>query len=265
MSRQNSSLLKRLFGPRSSSSTTGKRRGYDVGWLIDADEAGVIWEAPQPHKPNHPKPGSSKSASLCPAVIEFDRRHHIIPVPFDLHFRLSQNSQGQMQVTNVLGSKGDVRTGMIDRLFVVMPQHEWRFPDKPVVQVTTPYLFLSDDPVYINQFPPYLHFRPTPLPGVQLCGRFPIDVWPRLLMWAFEWHDLNTDLILRRGEPWFYVRFETPDPGAPIRLHEALMTEPLRDYLRQIGEVSSYVNQTFSLFRTARQRRPETLLVRKSS
>lgn len=264
MSAAKPSLFQRLFRSPKPDPANKQGRGFDVGWLIDTQEAGVIWEAPQPFKPGHPKPGTSKSASLCPAVIEFDRRHYIIPVPFDLHFRISTNNQGQMQITNVQGSQGGVRPGMMDRLFAVMPQQEWRYPDKPVVQVTTPYLFLSDDPVYLNQFPAYLHFRQTRLPGVQLCGRFPIDVWPRLLMWAFEWHDLGSDLILRRGEPWFYVRFETPDPAAPVRLHEARMTETLRDYLNQISEVSSYVNQTFSLFKTARQRRPDTLLVRKT-
>ena len=33
-------------------------------------------------------------------------------------------------------------------------------------------------------------------------------------MWAFEWHDTTKDLILRRGEPLFTVRFEGPDRGA---------------------------------------------------
>lgn len=257
--------MQRLFRSARPEAGSQRGRGVDVGWLIDTDQAGVIWEAPRPFQPQHPKPGSSKSASLCPAVIEFDRRHFIIPVPFDLHFRISRNNQGQMQITNLDGNQGSVRAGMMDRLFVVMPQHEWRYPDKPVVQVTTPYLFLSDDPVYLNQFPAYLHYRPKQLPGVQLCGRFPIDVWPRLLMWAFEWHDLDSELVLRRGEPWFYVRFETPDPAAPVRLHEAEMTEPLRAYLQQISEVSNYVNRTFSLFKTARQRRPQTLLVRKGT
>jgi hypothetical protein len=61
-----------------------------------------------------------------------------------------------------------------------------------------------------------------------------IDVWPRMHMWALEWHDLSKDLTLKRGEPLFYVRFETTDPSSAVRL-----------------------------FETARERRAEKLLFRK--
>jgi hypothetical protein len=94
-------------------------------------------------------------------------------------------------------------------------------------------------------------------------GRLPIHIWPRVMMWAFEWYDQSQDLIIQRGEPWFYVRFETEDPSRPVRLVEAEMTPQLREYLNGIRTVTNYVNQTYSLFATARERRPKTLLVRK--
>src|SRR3546814_305749 len=75
-------------------------------------------------------------------------------------------------------------------------------------------------PVYVNQYPPLFHYTPD-RPGIQISGRFPIDIWPRPLQWAFEWHDTAKDLILRRGEPLFYVRLDGPDPAAPTRLIEA--------------------------------------------
>src|SRR5262245_15276755 len=95
-------------------------------------------------------------------------------------------------------------------------------------------------------------------------GRLPIHIWPRHMMWAFEWMDPSQDLILRRGEPWFYVRFETQDPSRPVRLIEAEMTPELREHLNGLTGVTNYVNRTFSLFGTARERRPKTLLVPKS-
>lgn len=36
-----------------------------------------------------------------------------------------------------------------------------------------------------------------------ISGRFPIHIWPRHLMWTFEWHDTSQDLVLTRGQPWF--------------------------------------------------------------
>ena len=63
-----------------------------------------------------------------------------------------------------------------------------------MLQLVTPYVFVSDDPLYVNQFPPFLHYETQSRPGVMLCGRFPADIWPRPHMWAFEWHDLEKDL-----------------------------------------------------------------------
>ncbi|MDB5439613.1 MAG: hypothetical protein JWM33_2040, partial [Caulobacteraceae bacterium] len=87
--------------------------------------------------------------------------------------------------------------------------------------------------------------------------------WPRQMMWAIEWFDTSKELVLRRGEPWFYVRFETHDPTRPIRFFEAELTPALKEYLQGLTAVSNYVNRTFSLFKTAKERRPEKLLVRK--
>ncbi len=80
------------------------------------------------------------------------------------------------------------------------------------------------------------------------------------MMWAFEWFEPNKPLILHRGEPWFYVRFETHDPSRPVRLVEAEMTPELRAYNQGMSAVANYVNRTYSLFKTAEARRPKTLL-----
>jgi hypothetical protein len=124
----------------------------------------------------------------------------------------------------------------------------------------TSYIFVSDDPVYVNQYPPFLHYNPVVRPGVQINGRFPVDIWPRALQWAFEWHDVSKDLILKRGEPLFYVHFEGPDPSASVRLIEAKRTPELMSHIDSITGVTEYVSQTYSLFKNARERRPEKLL-----
>jgi hypothetical protein len=240
-----------------------KSRSYEVGWLFANETSSAIWGTPQPVAREPSQSLSSKSVGVCPAVVEFDRRHFVIPCPIDVHMRLTTDSKGQLSVKNMLGDGGPVRPGTLARMMVFMPHEEWRHPQRPVVQIATPYLFVSDDPVYINQFPPFLDYGGAPRPGIQLCGRFPIDVWPRVMMWAFEWHDMSKDLILKRGEPWFYVRFEGPDPSAPTRLIEAEMTPDLATYTASITDVTNYVSRTFSLFNTARSRRPEKLLVPK--
>lgn len=249
---------------RSHQSNAGKRRTIEIGWLLKDETAGVIWDEPRPIVGQHEKPRSAKSAQLCPAAIQFDRLHYVINSPIDLHLKITSTPERGLQLTNVDGPMSSVRSTALKKLLVLSPQEEWRHPARPVLQIATPFVFLSDEPVYVNQFPPFLHYGNNRRPGVQICGRFPIDVWPRAHMWAFEWHDLGADLILRRGEPLLYVRFETCNPESPVRLVEAEKTEELERYMRQITDVTNYVNQTFQLFATARSRRPEQLLIKKT-
>ena len=257
-------MFGKLFGKQSAaeeSQSTSRR--IKVGWLFRDDLATVVWDEPKPVNLNHAKPTSAKSAQLCPAAIQFDRLHYVINCPIDLHLRINQQG-GELKITNVDGPMSAVRPAGVQNILAMSPQNEWRHPQRPMIQVATPFIFLADAPVYVNQFPPFLHYKKDPWPGVQICGRFPIDVWPRSHMWAFEWHDLSKDLILKRGEPLFYIRFETEDPASLIRLVEAERTPELEAYVAQITDVANYVNQTFQLFKTARERRPEKLLVKKT-
>jgi hypothetical protein len=110
--------------------------------------------------------------------------------------------------------------------------------------------------------PPFLCYKNPQWPGVVIGGRVPIHIWPRPLSWAFEWYDISKDLMIKRGEPWFYLRFETTDANRHVRLVEADLTPELRTYFAGINGVVNYVNGTYSLFGTAQARRPKQLLVK---
>jgi hypothetical protein len=234
-------------------------RGYTVGWLLSVEKTSIIWDAPKRLGADAPKNPVTKSVTQCPAVLDFDRRYFVINSPIDLHLRLSITN-GELGITNLLFDKSPIRPDALQRMVVFQPQPEWRHPDRPVLQMLTSYVFVSDDPVYINQYPPFLHYSAAGRPGVQINGRFPIDIWPRSLQWAFEWHDLSKDLILKRGEPLFYVHFEGPDPSASVRMIEAKRTPELMSFIDSITGVTEWVTQTYSLFKNARERRPERLL-----
>ena len=115
-------------------------------------------------------------------------------------------------------------------------------------------------PCWIVQAPPFLHYRSEPLPGLTVTGRFPISLWPRPLMWAFEWHDTTRELVLRRGEPLFHVGFEGERPDRPVQLVEASLTPEVRAYLDHISGAVNLVGQTFRLFEAAATARPDRLV-----
>lgn len=238
-------------------------RVVEVGWAITEPKASLIWDDPRQFSRNMPKPPSAKSVQLCPAAIDFDARHFVVNAPVDLHLRFEYDEKKQPRLVNIDGLKSTIRPKHLSQMVTVVNRLEWRHPDRPIIQVITPYIFMADETAYVNQLPPYLDFANPPWPGLLIAGRFPVHIWPRHLMWAFEWHDTSKDLIIQRGQPWFYVRFETDDPSRSIRLVEADITPEVQRYIDGISSVTNYVNRTYSLFQRAKDRRPKNILIKK--
>ncbi|GLQ36079.1 hypothetical protein GCM10007939_23630 [Amylibacter marinus] len=234
-----------------------------VGWMLTETKAGIVYYPPERVRSASMNKGHAKSASRCPAIIDMESRHFVVRVPFDLHLRFSRDKSGKPGLRNILGDKSPVRPSILNKVLHVTKESEWRYADKPSIQVSLPYLFIADEPTYMTQLDAFMHYRKTPLPGTIFGGRFPIDVWPRPLMWAFEWHDIQEDLILKRGDPWFYLKFETTPQNRPVSLVEATSTPELEAYLRHLSSAVNYVNQSFSLFKEAKKVRPAQLLVPK--
>lgn len=251
-------LWTRLLGR--GGAETERRRVVEVGWLVDAEKSGFIYEAPRPYQRKAPPPLSAKAVGHCPAVVEYEARHVEVLCPVDMHLRLGKDDRGQYRIEYVTTPKSAAGPKTLAKMVTLNGPQQWREPGRPVIQISAPYRFIADEPVWLNQLPPIFHHRAVPLPGVMIGGRFPTHLWPRILLWAFEWHDTTQDLILKRGEPWFYLRFETEDPARQVRLVEASMTPELRAYCNAMDGVVNYVNRTFSLFHTAERRRPQRLL-----
>ncbi len=242
-------------GPRSGPVT--------VGWLRSTDKHAVLYDPPERVSFRDTAKVHPKSASRCPAVIQMESRFFMVRCPFDMHLGFSRDPKGKPVFVNRAGQGSAVRPNKLNELLVMVNEAEWRYPDRPTMQLILPYLFIADEPVWITQLDAFMHYRREPLPGTIFGGRFPISVWPRPLMWAFEWHDISKDIVLKRGDPLFYVQFEAEGPDRPVQLVEAEKTAELSAYLEAIGGAVNYVNQSFSLFRAAEALRPKSLLVPK--
>lgn len=251
-------FLSRWFGRQLAGATSSGPA--DVGWLIDADEAGFIYGAPERVMSRGEGDLHPKSAARCPAVLDIEARQFMIPCPYDLALRLQAGPNGAIAVVDVDGERSAVRAGVLPRIVTLVKVSEWRHPARPILQIAAPYRFVADEDVYLSQLPPFLSFSAQSRPGLMLAGRMPINIWPRILSFAFEWHDTSRPLVLRRGEPWFYVQFETKDPARQIRLVEATMTPELSTYVRGMAGVVGYVRRTVPLFKVAASRRPKRLL-----
>ncbi|MEM8837917.1 MAG: hypothetical protein AAGE89_07480 [Pseudomonadota bacterium] len=243
--------------PEETDAPTGM---VSVGWLLSEEKASVIFYPPERLKVEQHGTPHGKSVARCPAILGLEARHFIIRSPFDLNLRFGRTKEGKAVVQNAAGNQSALRPEAFKRRVRLQSEAEWRKPGCPVLQVTLPYIFIADEPVWISQLPAFAHWTTPQRPGLMLGGRFPIDVWPRALMWAFEWRDLSQPLIVKRGDPLFYVSFEASPPSRPVKLIEAERTEELSTYMERISGAVDSVNQTFSLFDQARRFRPETLL-----
>jgi hypothetical protein len=189
-----------------------------------------------------------------------ESRYFMVKCPFDLQIGFGRDDKGKPHLINRLGVASPVRGSKLNEILTLVNEVEWRYPDRPTVQMVLPYVFIADEVVYMTQLAPFAHYLPNPWPGTIFGGRFPINVWPRQIMWAFEWHEPQKDLILRRGDPLFYVQFEHDGPDRPVQVVEAEKTPELMAFMEHVGGAVNYVNQTFSLFRAAEAARPGKLL-----
>lgn len=229
----------------------GGRGPVTVGWCLSEQKGGIIYGAPERVRSADLDRRHAKSASRCPAVVNLESRHFLIRCPFDIHVGFARDDKGKGVLRNLAGEASTIRASKLGEKLHLTSEPEWRHGGVPTIQLSLPHLFVADEPVYLSQTAPYMHYSPEPLPGTIFGGRFPIDVWPRPLMWAFEWHEPQKPLKLRRGDPLFYVQFETSSPDRGVAMVETAMTEDLKGYMELISGAVNYVSQTFSLFEAA--------------
>jgi len=242
-------------GPRSGPIT--------VGWFLTTDKNAVLFDAPERVSFRQTNRTHAKSAARCPGVIQLESRYFMVKCPYDIHVGFGRDDKGKAVLINRAGTGSPIRSNKLGEVLTLVNETEWRYADRPTIQLATPYCFIADELVYITQLSPFMHYRRDPLPGTIFGGRFPVSVWPRPLMWAFEWHEPEKDIILKRGEPLFYAQFEGEGPDRPVQVVEAERTPDLTTYMDQIGGAVNYVNQTFGLFKAAEALRPKKLLTPK--
>lgn len=231
-----------------------------VGWLLTEQKGGVIYDPPERVRSVDLNKRHAKSASRCPAVINLESRYFVVKCPYDIHIGFTRDDKGKPGLRNLAGEASAIRASKLGEKLHVTSEAEWRRPTIPTIQLSLPYVFICDEPVYMSQLSPFMHYPRQPLPGTLFGGRFPINVWPRPLMWAFEWHEPEKPIKLSRGDPLFYVTFEAMDPSRPVAVVEAERTAELAGYMDLISGAVNYVNQTFSLFEAAEARRPAKLV-----
>ena len=234
-----------------------------VGWFIEENiPATFIFPEPKPVKNSREAPLSNRAVQACPAVNEYERDLYVLKSAFDLRLRCIKR-QDAFDL-HVVDDGTRIDEDLVARFVFLMKPDLWRQSDKPVIQLRLPYFFLSDKPCFMTQTAPHMSQSILKWPGLMISGRFPINIWPRILNWAFEWHDLEKDVVIRRNDPLCYLYFETEHLRSNPNLFEIENTPELQEYRAGLAAVPKFMSNTFSLFETALERRPKELLRRKN-
>ena len=238
------------------------KKKKQIGWVLHDKSSNLIWYPPEPIALSDDLNCDFLKTHYGRNFKNILNQYYLLRCPFDLNFKIiKRNQKFSFQIIDATHSNIDSKS--LKNYLHLSSANQWRKPNKPLLQIKTAYRFLTDTPIYISQLPAFAFYAPHAIPGIFVSGRFPIDVWPRSLMWAIEIHDIEQPIQFKRGDPWFMVKFESFEPSVQFELFEADVTESLNDYTKQVDGVTAYVNQTFSLFKTAILRRPKVLLKRK--
>ncbi|WP_245581410.1 hypothetical protein [Octadecabacter arcticus] len=164
----------------------------------------------------------------------------MVKCPFDIHIGFARDDKGKPVLRNLAGTQSSIRASKLGEKLHLTSEVEWRNKGIPTIQLTLPYVFIADEPVYMSQVSPFMHYTKDPLPGTIFGGRFPINVWPRPLMWAFEWHEPDKPIKIKRGDPLFYAGFETQSPERSIVVTKTEVTPELTEYMDMISGAVNY-------------------------
>lgn len=110
----------------------GVRRGrtLEVGWIVQPGLASAVWFEPQPFRRDNGPPPSAKAVQNCPAVVDFDARHFVVPCPVDLDIALAGTRTVSWRCAISTGRTArwppPGRGGMDARAGAVLPEHRRR-------------------------------------------------------------------------------------------------------------------------------------------
>jgi hypothetical protein len=234
-----------------------KTEPITIGWIVDAPFGDFAFETPEAKRKDRKPALSGRAVQACPAVNELEKRLFVVKVPFDI--KMGVDKDGNNYELYYDEQRTRVDPDIVARFVTFMPQNLWRSPEKPVVQLLLPYLFLCDEKCYLNQFPPFLDDYTWP--GQMIAGRFEVTNWPRILNFAFEFSDLKNCLELRRGQPLCYFMFEGVNPERPVRLVQAKQTDEVLQFRKGINGMPKFTSNTFAVMKEAARRRPKNLVI----
>ncbi len=136
----------------------------------------------------------------CPAVLDVLTSYYVIRAPYDLTFSIEKTAKGKSVVTFNYDQEfydKHINNRPFDTL------------DNKLLTIGRPTYFCANESVVLTVMPAFLH-KSKFLNNINLIpGEFDISKWFRPCDFTFEVIDDTQELSFKRGDPLYYIKFNT--------------------------------------------------------
>lgn len=181
-----------------------KQISGSVGWCYSEIIESAALEKPEKISLPKDKSPNKRGFLSCPAVRDSLSGVVVVRSSFSLHLKFKKISNSY--VVTPIYPFTSIGEGRIKDFVRLEPKESWLNANLPAFQFPTPYLFLADEDMEIEQFSPSL-LEVSNMNWRVIPGRFNIYGWQRPLNWAIEWDIRCGDLIIKQGDPLYFARF----------------------------------------------------------
>lgn len=187
----------------------------------------------------------------CPSYQGFYNNLFLLKSPVSFS---AEPSEGAVNI-----SSDEVDTHQLQNLVTLHQPQEMYDTKKPMFQFNLNYLFVADEPCLMEILPPFMH--DDKIPGEVIGGSYNIHSWVRSISWGFVFENLDSQLVIKRGDPLCYVKFTTPKLTESIKLDECELTEDIINELNRKRHLTEFKKGgIINLMNRALKLRPKKLI-----
>ena len=185
---------------------------------------------------------------LCPANTQFLKNFWMIRSPFDVELNVNRKEK----TCHINQNQRFFNT------FINMRWNEFEDTDLALCSFNFQYMFVADEPVWIEVYPAFLHGEPKNTRFIN--GTFDIYNWQRPVDFSFEMLDDTKPVIVKRGQPLFYVRFISKKLNDDFKLQEIEWTDELLKLYKRCSPQNWVEGLSWKLMKAGNRHRPKKLI-----
>lgn len=230
-----------------------------VGWCLAFDQYKIAFDQPRKLIPLKDQSENQKGYLSCPAVRSFSEGQFIVTSPYSIKLRaIAKNNNLEIFPVYPFTSINDT---LVKSLIQVEHSSTWRKSNLVTIQIPSPYVFFSDDLIFMEQAHPLLTDQ-TSLNWRVIPGIIDIYSWQRPMNWSFEW-DVNAgDLIINSGEPIYSLRFFSEFKNQiQIKLKEYKINKKIEEQLALTRSIATVKKGIKPFFQKAKLKRKKIKLL----